>query len=330
MQSFPLLRVPFLAQKVILGQMTPMDLFHLSHASKKAERLMKFSAMKNLKLEFCFVGEGNLLTFRVERDSIFYDFHIMSREHFPGVDQFDILEDNEDNTRSFSFAIGCNDVPRQAKTIVEYFRLVFDMKISDLELSFIENQTFKLITDVVLAQQTEIDMLKIRHIRGPALDLTELLESVKTVKTLWIDSKLKSTFGFHFDNVPRMAAFRNAAWFTRHNLLNSEWEGLLVMGTSLTNKAIDDFVEKWMQGDFPKLKHVVVVSNKFQNRTTVAGRLPPIFEPEVLPLHWREINEWGVDVDVNVGIEITNRNGVTAKFGFQGGAKPIFFLDVSV
>ncbi|CAL2046918.1 unnamed protein product [Caenorhabditis brenneri] len=70
-----------------------------------------------------------------------------------------------------------------------------------------------------------------------------------------------------------------------------EWERVFVTGTLLTNKAIDDFVEKWMQGNFPKLKHVVVVSKKFENRATVAGRVPPIFEPEVLPLHWKEIRD---------------------------------------
>ena len=49
-------------------------------------------------------------------------------------------------------------------------------------------------------------MLKIRHIGGPALDITELLESVKTVNILWVDSKLKSPFGFNcatYNNIPK-------------------------------------------------------------------------------------------------------------------------------
>ncbi|EGT54908.1 hypothetical protein CAEBREN_26236 [Caenorhabditis brenneri] len=329
MPSLPLLRVPFLAQKVILGQMTPMDLFQLSHTSKRVERIMKFSAMKNLKLELCFNGKENYPEFCIKRDNVSYNFYIRPTERLPGDQQFNIWESNVRNICWITFVIFCNDVQRQTKIIVEYFRRVFDMKLSSLDLSHIDKHTFKLITDSVIAQQTEIDTMKLRHIGGPALDITELLKNVKTEENLWVASKLKSTFGFNFANVPKTATFQNATWFTRHTLLNSEWEILLVTGALLTNKAIDDFVEQWMQGNFPKLKHVTVVSKKFQNKTTVAGRVPPIFQARVLPFRWREARTWGVNVDVNVGINITNRNGVTAKFGFQGGAKSIFFLHVS-
>ncbi|EGT54904.1 hypothetical protein CAEBREN_13931 [Caenorhabditis brenneri] len=325
MTSFSLLRVPYVAQKEILSKMTPLDLYFLSQSSKRAKRLVRHSPMKKLGIELKIIGKVKTGQITIKHSDIAYNIIVVSTESYADDGEFKIHERNG----GYYYLIFSDDVPTQMNVLMNYFHEVFGMNLSAVDLSVLNKLTLESIIDMIISRQPEIQDLKLQDIEEPGLDVTELLEKVRTVNKLWINAKLKSGFGFIFENVPQEAAFCQADWFTCQNLLCSEWEKLFVTGAPLTNSDINHLVEKWMEGNLPKLKFVAVKSEMFHDETPVAGIFPPVSEDEDLPQNLKSIEAWNVLLDVNTGTTLTNANGVTAKLGFQSGNNSIFFLYVS-
>ncbi|EGT54873.1 hypothetical protein CAEBREN_03324 [Caenorhabditis brenneri] len=230
MTSFSLLRVPYVAQREILCNMTPFDLYFLSQSSKRAKRLVRHSPMKKFGIDLIINGKEKAGQLIIKHGNITYNFVVVSTQRYVDPGMFQIDEKDGD----YYYLTFFDDVPTQMKVLMNYFHEVFEMKLSTVALAVLNKQTLKSIIDMITSRQPEIQDLKLQDIEGPGLDVTELLKKVRTVNKLWIDLKLKSG-----------------------------------------------------------------------------------------------IEEWGVLLNVNRGITLTNANGVTAKLGFNCGNNSMFFLYVS-
>ncbi|CAL2028326.1 unnamed protein product [Caenorhabditis brenneri] len=117
----------------------------------------------------------------------------------------------------------------------------------------------------------EIESITIGYERKvSAKDFKYLLENVTVTGNFIIHERVPKNF--KFDGKIKAESIRvNGSWFTLQHLLSTDYSEIHVGSHGITNEDIHRFMELWVAGEFPSLRHCEFVIKKLSIQTALSG-----------------------------------------------------------
>ncbi|CAL2051991.1 unnamed protein product [Caenorhabditis brenneri] len=273
--GFPILRLPFLALKVVMNHLNDVGLVTVSLLSKKADRFLKACGKKNVSF-----FNLNRPEIRVLRDIVIILIDITSVESIEkcagikknlkigdSVVPFVITKDNEGAEAIHYILSSEND---GLKTIFEYFKNHFNAKVEELNLSGKDPSVMRTVVNHIHSTQTvvkNVTMGSINRRKKPIVylpisgdDFEFILKNVSATERFSFHWKPCPNFKFEGTISAKNINIENGDWCTIQNLIAIENEVIHVDGSEYTKEELRTFLNEWKAGKLPELKGVMLAT----------------------------------------------------------------------
>ncbi|UMM14637.1 hypothetical protein L5515_002354 [Caenorhabditis briggsae] len=293
--SYP--RLPIIVQQEILTNMTPYDLFELSHCSKRCTELVPLAGTK----EYQFLIDLPKLTVSIQALN-FEQYTYSFDDILPGV-------------------IPAQNPKLQLKTfLLKLFDVFRSQHIRSFNTDTNDFDNFASIANILIERECIISSLNFQIEQVREAELQKILESLQISSCLNFAKSvsLSSTFECKLAQFPKEMYIENSCWFGFDQLCSAVNSSVKIelSNSSLVVRHINSFLEKWMAGKFKDMTtfFISIHSSNFYIKGQVLGMQLPIRSGE-FSIHRRYLDRHcGRVAD---GIVVENVNGVRAVMHFD-------------
>ncbi|CAL2049414.1 unnamed protein product [Caenorhabditis brenneri] len=280
----PFFKIPFLAQRKLVGQMDLVDIFLLSTTSRRGHRVVQCS-MSSMKLRMN-IGDSIVL-YKAPEDWFLFNIRdkrqVMSKNQYHPLKLANGIETIVKKERSWcgerKFITYWPNKTDAFKLMVEYFLNIFPRSSICLAVEPTEVDKF----DYFMQMKPRIEEVLLSY-SGDYHDdfvkrvLEECRHSVKRVKidcrtTPNFDIDYNTTLPFNFESI----SFANAKWLTPDHFINLflNCKRVILNNANYKNAELQPICENWIEGS--DLEYLEVHGDYSPNRQTIeesVGALP--------------------------------------------------------
>ncbi|CAL2037975.1 unnamed protein product [Caenorhabditis brenneri] len=282
--TFPLFRLPLVALRIVINHLHLNHLVILSFCSRRAQRISKLLRKKNPKTS---IGAKYHSIARVDlADTILKDLlpgwskETISRVQFSQIDIKEKSQLSEVDQKTELVRVGGSVIPfsksfnkrgevdlnfyfeerfEGLKVMLEYFTWLFDVPIhTSVHNSRMHPDQIRTFLDYAKTRQKSIEYCHVECEQTSEEQIRNILDVCDFAESFFMlvhpSQEFQHQFTFEKDSIQLMEAF----WFNLDNLIKINCRVCLIWGTKLTSHQMNQYIKRWIAGNFEKLERIIV------------------------------------------------------------------------